>query len=243
MAKLFITGSTDGLGLLAAQSLVGQGHDVVLHARNHARAREAMKQVPGAQGVATGDLSDIDETGRLADQVNEMGTFDAIIHNAGVYQTSARNIFTVNTLAPFMLTSLIHRPRRLIYLSSGMHLQGRPRLESFTSALTGITYADSKLHVLLLAFAVARKWKGIFANGVDPGWVPTRMGGHGAPDDLHKGYQTQAWLAVSDDAATKVSGKYFYHQNQKRHNPLASDSDLQEEFLRACTKLTGVGLS
>ena len=240
MAYVFITGSADGLGMLAARDLVAKGHRVVLHARNPTRAQEALKNVPGAAGVTTGDLSDIDETRRLADEANGLGTFDAVIHNAGVYQTSAKVTFTVNTLAPFLLTSLMHRPKRLIYLTSGMHLQGRPRLEHFTPDANGITYSDTKLHVLTLAFAVARIWKGVNSNGVDPGWVPTKMGGSGAPDDLQKGYQTQGWLAVSDDAEATVSGVYFHHKKQRRNNPLASDPAVQDALLTACTKVTGV---
>ena len=67
-------------------------------------------------------------------------------------------------------------------------------------------YSDSKLYVTALAFAVARRWPDVLSNAVDPGWVPTKMGGPGAPDDLEKGYLTQTWLAVSDEAAATVSG-------------------------------------
>ena len=147
-------------------------------------------------------------TKELAARVNELGKFDAVIHNAGVYQTSAEEIFNVNTLAPYVLTCLIQRPKRLIYLSSGMHLQGRSKLESFKSNTSRITCSDSKLHVLMLCKAVARRWPHVYANVVDPGWVPTKMGGRGAPDDLQKGYETQVWLAVSNDKKAQVSGRY-----------------------------------
>ena len=56
LAKIFITGSADGLGRLTAESLVKQGHQVVLHARNKERAIEALKQVPKAQTVLIADL-------------------------------------------------------------------------------------------------------------------------------------------------------------------------------------------
>lgn len=122
--KIFITGSADGLGQLAAQQLIKDGHEVVLHARNKERAVEALKQVPGAKDVLKADLSDIEATKKLAQDANAHGTFDAVIHNAGVYQTSAQQLLHVNTLAPYILTGLMHRPNRLIYLSSGMHLSG-----------------------------------------------------------------------------------------------------------------------
>jgi NAD(P)-dependent dehydrogenase (short-subunit alcohol dehydrogenase family) len=240
MARIFITGSTDGLGLLAAKALVNQAHQVVLHARNAERGRDAVKWFAKAQAVLTGDLSSVEETKKLALDANALGSFDAVIHNAGVYRTSAKEIFAVNTLAPYILTCLIQKPKRLIYLSSGMHLYGQANLHNFKNDNNRISYSDSKLHVLMLSKAVARKWKGIYSNTVDPGWVPTKMGGRGAPDDLQKGYETQVWLAVSNDERVKVSGHYFFHQKVKRHNSEADDVLLQDKFLSACEDVTGV---
>lgn len=246
MARIFITGSADGLGELSAKLLVDMGHNVVLHARNLERAKDALKKIPEAENVLIGDLSSIEETKRLANHVNELGTFDAIIHNAGVNRSSAKDIFTVNTLAPYILTCLIQKPKRLIYLSSGMHLQGQPKLESFSkdyldkSGIKSISYSDSKLHILMLSKAVARKWKDVYSNSVNPGWVPTKMGGIGAPDNLQKGYETQAWLAVSDDENAKVTGQYFYHQKIMHCNPEAEVVILQDKFMNLCKEITGV---
>jgi NAD(P)-dependent dehydrogenase (short-subunit alcohol dehydrogenase family) len=239
MARIFITGSADGLGQLAAKALIAQGHRVVLHARNEMRGLEALDGVPGAEGVVTADLGSIGETRQLASKVNALGKFDAVIHNAGVYSASAEEIFAVNTLAPYILTCLVQRPERLIYLSSDMHLQGHSKLESFNTDTSRITYSDSKLHVLMLCMAAARRWPRVYANAVDPGWVPKKMGGRGAPDDLQKGYETQVWLAVSDDEKAKVSGRYFYHRKESRHNPEADDASLQERFLSLCQEITG----
>ena len=240
MARIFITGSSDGLGQLTATALVAQRHEVVLHARNEKRGQEALDRVPGAGTVLTADLSDILQTKQLAAKVNALGNFDAVIHNAGVYQASAEEIFTVNTLAPYILTCLIERPRRLIYLSSGMHLGGSAKLESLATGVNRVTYSDSKLHVLMLCMAVARKWPEVHANAVDPGWVPTKMGGSGAPDDLKKGYETQVWLAVSNDEKARVSGLYFHHKKVTGHNPEADDVQLQDRFLNLCKEITGV---
>jgi NAD(P)-dependent dehydrogenase (short-subunit alcohol dehydrogenase family) len=240
MARIFITGSADGLGELAAKSLITQGHQVVLHARNNKRGQEALDKVPGAETVITADLSSVDETQQLASKVNTLGKFDAVIHNAGVYEAPSEEILAVNTLAPYILTCLIERPKRLIYLSSGMHLDGRSKLESFKTHLSHITYSDSKLHVLILCMAVARRWTEVYANAVDPGWVPTKMGGKGAPDDLQKGYETQAWLAVSNERRAKVSGRYFHHQQESPHNTEADDVELQERFLSLCKEITGI---
>lgn len=241
MGRIFITGSNDGLGLLTAKSLIQKDHEVVLHARNESRKQELQKKIRGTASVVTGDLSDVDEIKNLAAQVNALGAFDVIIHNAGVYQVPAEVVFTVNTLAPYLLTSLIQKPKRLIYLSSGMHLQGRANFENF--AKRQISYSDSKLHVLMLAKILSRKWTDVYANAVDPGWVPTKMGGHGAPDDLQKGYETQVWLAVSNDSKARVSGHYFYHQQQRRSNPLADEVELQETFLQKCKDVTGIELA
>lgn len=242
MAKMFITGSADGLGQLAAKALVAQGHQVVLHARNEKRGGEALEKVPDAESVVTGDLSSVQETIQLAEKVNAFGTFDAVIHNAGVYQAPAKELFAVNTLAPYILTCLIQKPKRLVYLSSDMHEGGRPKLESFKTDMSRITYSDTKLHVLMLCNAIARKWPDVYANALNPGWVPTKMGGRGAPDDLQKGYETQVWLATSNDVKAKLSGRYFYHQKEVRYNTEADDVQLQEKFLRLCAEITGVSL-
>lgn len=240
MARIFITGSADGLGLLAAKALVALEHQVVLHARNAERGREAMNNVPGAESVFIGDLSNVDETKKLGEEVNKSGPFDAVIHNAGVYQAPSKTIFAVNTLAPYILTCLIQKPKRLIYLSSGLHLSGQPNFEAFSLNTAGISYADSKLHVLLLSMAVARHCPDVFSNTVNPGWVPTKMGGKGAPDDLQKGFETQSWLAVSNDASAKVSGRYFFHKKERPHNPLADHENSQDQLLQRLGELTGV---
>lgn len=241
MARIFITGSADGLGQMAAKLLVEMGHKVVLHARNAERGSDAMKKTPEAENVLTGNLSSIEETIKLADKVNSIGSFDAVIHNAGVYRDSAKDIFRVNTLAPYILTCLIQKPKRLIYLSSGMHMQGQSKFESFKNDTNRITYSDSKLHIVMLCKAAARKFPEIYSNAVNPGWVPTKMGGSGAPDNLQKGYETQAWLAVSDDEQAKVTGQYFYHQKAIPCNPEAENIILQDKFLTVCEEITGIG--
>lgn len=88
--------------------------------------------------------------------------------------------------------------------------------------------------------AVARHWPDVYANAVDPGWVPIKMGGRGAPGDLQEGYETQMWLAVSNESSAKVSGRYFYHRDERRCNAQARDVTLQERFLSLCGEITGV---
>jgi len=240
MASILITGSADGLGQLSARALAAAGHQVVLHARDAERARYAQQQVPGAAHVIVGDLSSSAGAKDAADAANAWGRFDAVIHNAGVYQAPAREILAVNVLAPYILTCLIQRPSRLIYLSSSLHFGGRARLEDLQGDVSRISYSDSKLYVVMLCLAAARRWPDVYANAVDPGWVPTRMGGRGAPDDLQKGYATQVWLAVSATPSARVSGRYFHHQAEQHPNPQAGDVALQERLLSACREITGV---
>lgn len=249
MARIFITGSADGLGHLAAKALINLGHQVVLHARNIERGKQALAKAPGADDVLIADLSSIEETKALASKANALGKFDAVIHNAGVYEVPKNSVsadglpvlFAVNSFAPYILTCLMQKPKRLIYLSSGMHLQGNPNFNNLSAGTySRITYSDTKLHDVILAMAVTRKWTHVYANAVDPGWVPTKMGGAGAPDDLEKGFQTQVWLAVSNDAEARVSGCYFHHKKQDHYLPAAKDTDVQEKFLALCEQITGI---
>lgn len=241
MAKIFITGSSDGLGLLAAQMLISQGHNVVLHARNDKRRTHTLSNVIGAESVLTADLSNLEETKKLAEDVNAIGSFDSVIHNAGVYRGLEDQIFTVNTLSPYILTCLIQKPKRLIYMSSGMHMQGNPVITESEFIKGNINYSDSKIHNLILCMAAARKWSGIYSNSVNPGWVPTKMGGENAPDDLGKGAETQVWLAVSEDEKAKVSGRYFFHKKETQFRQESTDPDLQDRFLAVCEEISGVG--
>jgi NAD(P)-dependent dehydrogenase (short-subunit alcohol dehydrogenase family) len=252
MARVFVTGSSTGLGLMAGKLLLEQGHSVVLHGRNFARAEEAKAAAPGAEAVVIGDLANLREMRDLADQVNRLGRCDAVIHNAAIGYREARRLetedglpqlFAVNVLAPYLLTALIERPERLVYLSSGMHhgvatnfddLLWRQRRWQGSHA-----YAESKLYDTVLAFAVARRWPTVLANALEPGWVATRMGGPGAPGDLSKAHVTQAWLAVSEDALARSSGEYFYHKALRAPNPVAKDEATQEALLEACARLTG----
>lgn len=240
MARIFITGSSAGLGQLAAKWLADRRHQVWLHARNERRGREALEGVPGAEDVLIGDLTRLEETKQLAEAINAIGRLDAVIHNAAVYRASGQDILAVNTLAPYILTCLIQKPRRLIYLSSSSHLHGDPAPERLTRRTGVVSYADSKLHVILLAKAIARRWPDVHANAVDPGWVPTKMGGPGAPDDLEKGIETQTWLAVGTEDSVKVSGRYFHYRREANYHPGADDIALQDEFLAACERITGV---
>jgi NAD(P)-dependent dehydrogenase (short-subunit alcohol dehydrogenase family) len=255
MRRIFITGSTDGLGRNAALQLMNEGHDVVLHARSKERAASLADIAPRAKGIVVGDLASASETRSVAEQVNKLGRMDAVIHNAGVFRESARGntpegharTLAVNTLAPYMLTQLITRPDRLIYLSSGMHRGGKDSLQDIDWRERRwdvfAAYSESKLYVTTLAFAIARLWPNVLSNAVDPGWVPTKMGGRSATDDLEQGHLTQTWLAVSDDPAAKISGAYWHHRKQQQPASPAKDRDFQDRLVARLAVLTGIELS
>ena len=243
MGRILVTGSADGLGRAAAETLVSEGHEVIVHARNAQRLAAITSLVDRGASAVVGDLSDPDQTRTVADRVNQLGPVDAVIHNAGVY--SGPHLLPVNVVAPYLLTALVHRPERLVYLSSGMHRGGRADVAGMDwsgQRATG-SYSDSKLFVATLAAAVARIWPEVHSNAVDPGWVPTRMGGPRAPDDLRLGHLTQEWLATSAEPEARTSGGYWFHQRLAAPHPAVRDTHFQDTLLAALARHTGVSLT
>jgi len=236
---------------MAARLLVERGHEVTLHARNDARAADARRALPQANAILVGDLASLAETRRLADQVNKAGRYDAVIHNAGVgYQErygktidGLSHVFQINVLAPYLLTALVTPPERLIYLSSGMHMGGRAQIDDLQ--WTGVR-GTARKPIRTASCSTScwpSRWRGCgaayWSNALEPGWVATKMGGPGAPDDLSLGAVTQAWLAVSDEPAATISGQYFYHQQPRRVHAAARRAELQADLLGHCAELTG----
>ena len=241
-ARVWITGSSDGLGYAAAKTLLEQGHEVVVHVRSRSRLPSVGELVASGASVTIGDLADLAQIRDLCAQVNAIGPMDAVIHNAGIL--SGPGVLLVNVVAPYLLMALIQRPRRLIYLSSGMHA-------SASADLTGVdwsgrtstgNYSDSKLFVTALAAAVARLWPDVISNAVNPGWVPTKMGGANAPDDLRLGQVTQTWLAVSQDAQALTTGGYWHHRHRQQPHPAVTDARFQDQLLDELARFTGTPL-
>ena len=242
MSRILVTGSADGIGRATATRLLDQGHDVVVHARTPARLSAVQDLIVRGAGEVVGDLSRLPEVRELAAQANGLGRFDAVIHNAGTMNGSS--VLPVNVVAPYVLTAEMHRPGRLIYLSSDMHYGGRPDLAGidWNGSRATRSYSDSKLFVTTLMAAVARLWPDVMAHAVDPGWVPTRMGGSSAPDDLGLADVTQAWLATTNDPAALVSGRYWYHQQPRAPHPAVRDEVFQDELLASLAAYTGDAL-
>jgi NAD(P)-dependent dehydrogenase (short-subunit alcohol dehydrogenase family) len=254
MARIFITGSSDGLGSLAAQALVKKGHKVVLHARNAQRAKDATAACPGAETVLVADLSSISETKALAGEVNKLGEVDAVIHNAGLYRGGFKrtadglpSLFAVNTIAPYILTCLIKKPKRLVYVSSGLHSGGDASLKDIAWSergergwSDGQAYGDSKLHDIILSKAFARRWPDVASSSLDPGWVATKMGGAGAPGDINAAVETYTMLAEGSKKEA-LSGKYFRPGKREASPKAASDDEAtQDKLLKLCAEISGV---
>ncbi|MET9843131.1 SDR family NAD(P)-dependent oxidoreductase [Streptomyces ossamyceticus] len=236
MALVLVTGAAGGLGRNAADALAEAGHDVVVHARDAARLAGA--EGGGRwRGVVVGDLAVADEVRSVAGQAAGFGRFDAVVHNAGVLDSPDE--IAVNIVAPYLLTALMEKPARLIYLSSSLHRTGSTDLGRLTAGTA--SYDDTKLWVTALALACATRWEGTSSHAVDPGWVPTHMGGPAASDDLAAGHRTQVWLATHPDT-TPATGGYWYHRRTQTPHPVTRDEQFQARLIRALEQHTGVPL-
>ncbi|HEU5127629.1 MAG TPA: SDR family NAD(P)-dependent oxidoreductase [Glycomyces sp.] len=241
MTRILVTGSADGLGRLAAASLLAAGHAVIVHARSPERAAALRPLTDQGARVVIGDFTDRAAVRGIAAELAEDETPDAVVHNAGVWSGPA--VMPVNVIAPYLLTALLPGPRRLVYLSSGSHYSGRAAAAGVDwTGRTAGSYADSKLFVTALAAAVARLRPETYSNAVDPGWVPTKMGGADAPGDLEQGHRTQEWLAAGDDPAADVSGGYWYHRERRDPHPAVGDAAFQDRLLDALAEETGTAL-
>jgi len=251
-STVFVTGSTAGIGLTTAGMIAEAGHQVIVHARDPERA-EQVRTVLEAP-VVVGDLASLAETRTVAEAVRSLGAIDAVVHNAGIYESGARTetvdglerTFQVNVLAPYLLTALIPVPRRLIYLTSGMASEGHIVLDDLQRerrpwSATG-AYRDSKLCEIAMAQAMARRFPESVVTAVCPGWVKTRMGGAGAPTDVRTGSATQVWLATSDEPAALHSGRYMRHMRELPSPATATDRSIQDGLLEACARLSGADL-
>lgn len=244
MTRILITGSTDGLGRATAAALLngasfGRGHEVIVHARTEARLEAVSDLIERSAEAVVGDLAILDEAHGVVDQVKKLGAVDVVIHNAGVF--TGPTVLPVNVVAPYVLTKELSEASRHIYLSSGLHRDGRADLTTidWSGADPERTYSDSKLFVTALMAAFARLRPDVLSHAVDPGWMPTRMGGQNATGDIRLGHITQAWLATSTAPEVMRSGQYWHYQQARDTHPAVRDETFQDELLAALAAYTG----
>lgn len=251
MSLVLVTGSSDGIGAEIARVIAQQGHRVILHARNDERAEACRAR---SADVVVGDLASLSSTGDLAASVGRVGAPDVVVHNAGwashdtnrtITEDGLEQTFQVNLLAPYLLTAALPLPQRLVFVSSDSISRGRIDLEDLQheSAWTADSaYADSKLGLAALAFAIARRFPSVVSNAVHPGWVRTKMSGNEAPLNVGQGADTPVWLATSTDAGAKVSGAFFHNRRPVSINPQASDTRVQDGLVERCAELCAAAL-
>ena len=249
MAVICITGSSDGIGLATARVLVAGGHRVLIHARSRDRGRPVLEQLGGETTLVTGDLAQLDQVHRLADQIHANGPVDALVHNAGVWvrgntpRTTADGLettFAVNVLAPHLLTSLLaaELQGRLLWLGSSSANFGRPDPATLgRPQQPSQAYSDSKACDVALALAWGRRLPRVASAAVDPGWVKTKLASAGAPGDVTSSADTLAYCCTEADLASAPYWKDRAPTPIPRH---LQDEALQDAIASACDRLARI---
>ncbi len=247
MTTICLTGSTDGIGLAAARTLLADGHRVLVHARSESRGRPVVDALSGDVDLVVADLASLGQVRALGERLRSE-PLDVLAHNAGVWvrgdtppltEDGFETTFGVNVLAPHLLTALVagHLSGRLLWLGSGMAGSGRPK----PTALGGVreprqAYADSKACDVALAQAWGRRLD-LPSAAVDPGWVRTKLASAGAPGEVEQGADTLAWCCVE---APLADAPYW---KDRRPGPVPGrlrDTGLQDAVAAACDRLAGL---
>lgn len=263
---ILITGSTDGIGLAAAEMLLSMGHQVLLHGRNPEKlekTQQSLAELPGGGRVEgyVADLSQLPEVATLAQAVTEKHTkLDVLINNAGVFKTTETRTqdgldvrFAVNTLAPYLLTQrlmpLIGASGRVINLSSAAQSPIDPEALAGRIKLSDdfIAYAQSKLALTMwsrgLALSLDSDGPAIIA--VNPGsLLGTKMVKEGfgvAGGDIRIGAEILVRAALADEFAG-ASGQYYDNDKGRfaAPHPDALDPRKSLEILRAIEAILAI---
>lgn len=258
---ILITGATDGIGLETARMLVSQGHQVLLHGRNHKKLMAVETELINAGGAVESylaDLSDFEDVRVLAKEVRSRhSTIDVLLNNAGVLKVGNTITgdgfdvrFVVNTFAPYLLTQLLlpvmNTASRVINVSSAAQAPVNPDALSGKMVLSEdlAAYAQSKLALTMWSAHMAQSLKdnGPVVIAVNPGsLLASKMVQEGfgvAGSDIGKGARILAALSV-DDAYSDASGRYFDNDSGKFAAPHqdALDSDKNAELVRLMDSL------
>ena len=260
--KILITGSTDGIGKLAAIRLALEGHVVILHGRNREKLDACMQEVKEQTGSDTisgylADFSDLEAVRSMADQVkSDHSELDVLINNAGIYNSPTTvnkdglDIrFVVNYLAPVVLTrelfSLLARAQDPRIINLGSAAQAPVNLSSLQnggSLSDQSAYAQSNLALTMWSFFQAKVLNGVSTIVVNPGslldtkMVKEAFGQVWASAD--KGAEILKDLALSDEYRG-ITGRYYDNDRGGfgQAHPDANDTAKLEELINVTESL------
>ncbi len=233
---IMITGSTDGIGKLAATKLAQSGLQIILHGRNPEKLStvlEEIKSTTGNQNITgyVADFSNLDDVKSMVAKIKEgNASIDVLVNNAGIFKTEntiAENgidiRMVVNYLAPVVLTNgllpLLQKGNspRIINLSSAAQATVSATSFAKNSKLShNDAYAQSKLAILLWSFYLAKQQPNIVTIALNPGsllntkMVKEAYGKFWSSAD--KGADIIIDLATNS-AYDDSSGKYFDNDN------------------------------
>jgi NAD(P)-dependent dehydrogenase (short-subunit alcohol dehydrogenase family) len=236
MAKVLVTGSTDGIGKQTALELARGGAHVIVHGRSEERAAAAALSV-GAAEIWVCDFGSLEEVRAAAARLPP--GIDVLINNAGVYlqkrqltKDGHETTFQVNHLAPFLLTNLLlpslGKGARIVNVSSQLHSSGLMAWEDLMGEknFSGFgAYAQSKLANVLFTRELARRQQKATVNALHPGVIGTKLlrgGFGGVGGSVEQGAATPVYLATSKEVQG-VTGKYFIQRREMAPAPQAID--------------------
>ena len=246
MKTIFITGSTDGIGKMAAIKLAKEGHKILLHGRNEEKLQKSVSEVKELSGNNNirgfvADFSDFSSIENLVAEISEeIASIDVLINNAGIYKSPVETTqdgldirFVVNYLAPYLFTnglvSLLKKgdSPRVINLSSAAQAPvSLKALEGNETLSMQEAYAQSKLALTMWSFNFAETYPEITTIAVNPGsllntkMVKETFGHHWSPAD--KGASILYEIASSEKYKNS-SGKY-YDNDQGAFNEAHKDA-------------------
>ena len=251
MKTIFLTGATDGIGLVAAQKLGAQGHRILIHGRNPEKLEQASEKIAGTPETYLADLANLKEVTLMCKEIKKnVKRLDSVINNAGILKTnqtrttSNRDIrFEVNTVAPYLITRellpLIERDGIVINLSSAAQ---RPvdlkALREFKDMNDMEAYAQSKLAIASWSHAMGREFEdGPCIVAVNPGsLLATKMVKEGfgiEGNDVNIGSDILVRF-VNDPEFSKRTGEYF-DNDSGRFSPIheaATDDAFIDELIK-----------
>jgi NAD(P)-dependent dehydrogenase (short-subunit alcohol dehydrogenase family) len=267
-----VTGATSGIGKAAAAELARRGAQVILVGRDRGRgeatAAELASAGPLPPRLEIADLSAMAQVRALAERLAELDRIDVLINNAGLVAGRRRvtadgyeEVFAVNHLAPFLLTSLLldklkaSAPARVITVTSDAHAGARLDLDN-PQPVEGWeswrAYANSKLANILFTRELARRLEGtrVTANCAHPGVVrsgfgrearfPIRVGLTLARPFLlspERGAATIVYLATSPEVASATGG-YYVKSQLREPSAAARDNAAASRLWQVSEELT-----